>query len=77
MFLPYPSSAFVPIDTMPSLAAAASPRTSRSRRSSRRCAACCWTGPSATTPWQALAWCGGILRVVRRAAAVFFRRRTA
>ena len=48
MYLPFIGSAFVPTDSMSS-GCAGSPSTSRSRRSSRRCAACCSALRSAAT----------------------------
>ena len=75
MFLPYPSSAFVPVDTMPSWiqgVAAHQPvtpviETIRSLLLGT---------PAGSSPWQALAWCAGILAASVAAAAVLFRRRT-
>jgi ABC-2 type transport system permease protein len=75
MFLPYPSSAFVPIHTMPSWIhgfAEHQPvtpviETIRSLLLGT---------PAGSSPWQALAWCGGILVVSTTLAAVLFRRRT-
>jgi ABC-2 type transport system permease protein len=75
MFLPYPSSAFVPVDTMPSWIqgfAAHQPvtpviETIRSLLLGT---------PAGSSPWQALAWCSGILAASIAAAAVLFRRRT-
>ena len=48
LFLPYLSSAFVPVETMRAGLRAVW-RTSRSRRSPRRCAGCCSARPSART----------------------------
>jgi ABC-2 type transport system permease protein len=75
MFLPYPSSAFVPVDTMPSWVqgfAAHQPvtpviETIRSLLLGT---------PAGSSPWEAIAWCGGILAASVAAAAVLFRRRT-
>ena len=75
MFLPYPSSAFVPVDTMPSWIqgfAAHQPvtpviETIRSLLLGT---------PAGSSPWQAIAWCGGILVASVAAAALLFRRRT-
>jgi ABC-2 type transport system permease protein len=75
MFLPYPSSAFVPVDTMPSWiqgVAAHQPvtpviETIRSLLLGT---------PAGSSPWQAVAWCAGILAASVAAAAVLFRRRT-
>lgn len=75
MFVPYASSAFVPIDTMPSWLhgfARHQPvtpviETLRGLLLDR---------PVGAAPVHALAWCGGILVVSVALAAVFFRRRT-
>jgi ABC-2 type transport system permease protein len=75
MFLPYPSSAFVPVDTMPSWVqgfAAHQPvtpviETIRSLLLGT---------PAGSSPWEAIAWCGGILAASVAAAALLFRRRT-
>jgi ABC-2 type transport system permease protein len=76
MFLPYASSAFVPIDTMPSWLhgfARDQPitpviETLRGLLLDR---------PVGDQLWQALTWCGGIVLASIALAAVFFRRRTA
>ncbi|MFI1017943.1 ABC transporter permease [Streptomyces sp. NPDC020965] len=75
-FLPYPSSAFVPIDTMPSWLhtfAAHQPITPliESLRG------LLLSEPVGTAPWTALAWCGGILAVAVAASGTLFRARTA
>jgi ABC-2 type transport system permease protein len=76
MFLPYPSSAFVPVGTMPSWIqgfAAHQPVTPviETLRA-------LLLGTSAgSSPWQAVLWCGGILLAAVVAAGVLFRRRTA
>lgn len=75
MFVPYASSAFVPIGTMPSWLhgfARHQPvtpviETLRGLLLDR---------PVGDAPGQALAWCGGILVVSAVLSAVFFRRRT-
>jgi ABC-2 type transport system permease protein len=75
MFLPYPSSAFVPVDTMPSWiqgVAAHQPvtpviETIRSLLLGT---------PAGSSPWQALAWCAAILIVSITLASALFRRRT-
>jgi ABC-2 type transport system permease protein len=75
MFLPYPSSAFVPVDTMPSWIqgfAGHQPvtpviETIRSLLLGT---------PAGSSPWQALAWCAGILTVSTTLAGVLFQRRT-
>ena len=76
MFLPYPSSAFVPIDTMPSWIqgfAAHQPVTPVIETIR-------WLllgTPAGSSPWEALAWCAGILAASVVASAVLFQRRTA
>lgn len=75
MFLPYASSAFVPIDTMPSWIhgfARHQPvtpviETLRGLLLDR---------PLGDDPWLALAWCGGITLVSVVVAALLFARRT-
>ncbi len=76
MFLPYPSSAFVPIDTMPTWIHGfaehqpATPVIETIR-------GLLLDTPVGAAPWQALAWCGGIVVISVAAAGVLFRRRTA
>jgi ABC-2 type transport system permease protein len=75
MFLPYPSSAFVPIHTMPSWIQGFAERqpvtpvieTIRSLLLG---------APAGSSPWQAIAWCSGILVVSITLAAMLFHRRT-
>jgi ABC-2 type transport system permease protein len=75
MFVPYPSSAFVPVHTMPSWiqgVAGHQPvtpviETIRSLLLGT---------PAGSSPWQALAWCAAILTVSITVAGVLFRRRT-
>lgn len=75
MFLPYPSSAFVPIDTMPSwihgfaLNQPATPVIETIR-------ALLLDRPVGDSGWRALAWSVGILLVSVVAAHLLFRRRT-
>jgi ABC-2 type transport system permease protein len=75
MFLPYASSAFVPINTMPSWIHGfardqpVTPVTETIR-------GLLLDSPVGTSPWQAIAWCLGITVVSVTLAAVFFRRRT-
>ncbi|OLF16820.1 multidrug ABC transporter permease [Actinophytocola xanthii] len=74
MFLPYPSSAFVPIDTMPSWIhgfAEHQPMTPviESMRG------LLLGTPVGDSAWLAIAWCAGILAVALAAASVLFRRR--
>ncbi|HEX5899776.1 MAG TPA: ABC transporter permease [Solirubrobacteraceae bacterium] len=75
MFLPYPSSAFVPVDTMPTWIqgfAGHQPvtpviETIRSLLLGT---------PAGSSPWQAVAWCAALLAVSITLAGVLFRRRT-
>jgi ABC-2 type transport system permease protein len=74
-FLPYASSAFVPVDTMPSWIrgfAENQPVTpvTESIRS------LLLNEPVGSAPWLAVAWCGGILVVSVVLSTVLFRRRT-
>jgi ABC-2 type transport system permease protein len=74
MFLPYPSSAFVPVHTMPGWIqgfAAHQPVTPvvETLRS------LLLGTPAGSSPWQALAWCTAILVVSVALAGVLFRRR--
>ncbi|HZE33947.1 MAG TPA: ABC transporter permease [Actinoallomurus sp.] len=76
MFLPYASSAFVPIDTMPSwLHGFAQGQPVTPVIETLR--GLLLDQPVGDSPWQALAWCGGILLASIALASVFFRRRTA
>jgi ABC-2 type transport system permease protein len=75
-FLPYPSSAFVPIDTMPSwLHGFANNQPVTPVIETLR--GLLLDSPVGTSPWLALAWCGGILVASVALAGVLFRRRTA
>jgi ABC-2 type transport system permease protein len=74
-FLPYPSSAFVPIDTMPSwLHGFANNQPVTPVIETLR--GLLLDTPVGTSPWLALAWCGGILVASVALAGVLFRRRT-
>jgi ABC-2 type transport system permease protein len=74
-FLPYPSSAFVPVNTMPSwIHGFAEHQPVTPVIESLR--GLLLDMPVGNTPWVALAWCGGILVVSVVLAGVFFRRRT-
>jgi ABC-2 type transport system permease protein len=74
-FLPYPSSAFVPIDTMPSwLHGFAEHQPFTPVIESMR--GLLLDTPVGNAPWLALAWCGGILAVAVTASGFLFRRRT-
>jgi ABC-2 type transport system permease protein len=76
-FLPYPSSAFVPIDTMPSwLRGVATYQPVSPVIETVRALLLDQQGV-ASHAWPALAWCAGILAVSMVLAAVLFRRRTA
>ncbi|MEV6953828.1 ABC transporter permease [Streptomyces sp. NPDC051183] len=75
MFLPYPSSAFVPIDTMPDwLHGFADHQPLTPVIESLR--ALLLDQPAGSAPWTALAWCGAILAVAVALTSVLFRRRT-
>jgi ABC-2 type transport system permease protein len=75
-FLPYPSSAFVPIETMPSwLHGFASHQPVTPVIETLR--GLLLDAPVGSNPWQALAWCGGILVASIAVAGVVFRRKTA
>jgi hypothetical protein len=74
-FLPYPSSAFVPIDTMPSWIhgfAGQQPATPVIET----IRGLLLGTPVGTSPWLALAWCGGILLVSVALASALLPRRT-
>jgi ABC-2 type transport system permease protein len=76
LFLPYASSGFVPIDTMPTwLRGFASHQPATPVIDSVR--AHLMSGAAGASTWQALAWCGGILAVSAAASAIVFQRRTA
>jgi ABC-2 type transport system permease protein len=75
MFLPYASSAFVPVDTMPSWLqgfAAHQPVTPVIET----LRGLLLGTPVGSAPWTALAWCAGILAVSVAASAALFQRRT-
>jgi len=75
MFLPYASSAFVPVDTMPSwLQGFAQHQPITPVIETLR--GLLLGTPVGSNPWTALAWCGGILAVSIAASGVLFRRRT-
>ena len=75
MFLPYPSSAFVPIHTMPSWIQGFAEHQPVTPVIETIRSLLLGT-PAGSSPFQALAWCGGILVVSITLAAVLFRRRT-
>ncbi|MEU5000608.1 ABC transporter permease [Streptomyces sp. NPDC021622] len=74
-FLPYPSSAFVPTNTMPNwLQPFATHQPVTQVIESIR--GLLLNQPVGTTPWAAVAWCAGILGVSAAGAGVLFRWRT-
>ncbi|MEO8689369.1 MAG: ABC transporter permease [Solirubrobacteraceae bacterium] len=75
MFLPYASSAFVPVDTMPS-AIQGFARHQPITPVIETLRGLLLGTPVGSSPWTALAWCGGILAVSMAASGVLFRRRT-
>jgi ABC-2 type transport system permease protein len=75
MFLPYASSAFVPIHTMPSWIQGFAHHQPVTPVIETIRGLLLGT-PVGSSPWQALAWCGGILAASVAAAGVLFRRRT-
>lgn len=76
MFLPYASSAFVPIDTMPSWLHGFA-RNQPVTPVIETVRGLLLDQPVGDSAWLALTWCGGILVGSIALAAVFFRRRTA
>lgn len=76
LFLPYLSSAFVPIDTMPG---ALQPITEHQPITpvADTLRGLLLGTPIGSSAWLAVAWCGGLLVVSYVAAAALFRRRTA
>lgn len=76
MFLPYPSSAFVPVETMPSwIHGFADNQPFTPLIESLR--GFLLGTPVGNSPWIALAWCGGILVVSVLMTGRLFKRRTA
>jgi ABC-2 type transport system permease protein len=76
MFLPYPSSAFVPVETMPSwIHGFAEHQPFTPIIESLR--GFLLGTPVGDSAWVALAWCGGILVAAVATTGVLFRRRTA
>ncbi|MDG9705497.1 ABC transporter permease [Streptomyces sp. DH37] len=75
LFLPYPSSAFVPVETMPGWlhGFAGNQPVTPLIESLRGLLLGQEVGGA---PWQALAWCAGILAVSVAASGALFRRRT-
>ncbi|MFE7097081.1 ABC transporter permease [Streptomyces erythrochromogenes] len=75
MFLPYPSSAFVPIETMPGwLHGFAEHQPLTPVIESLR--ALLLAQPAGSAPWTALTWCAAITAAAVTLAAVLFRSRT-
>ncbi|MFC9387162.1 ABC transporter permease [Streptomyces venezuelae] len=75
MFLPYPSSAFVPIDTMPGwLHGFAEHQPVTPLIESMR--GLLLDQPVGNSPWIALAWCAGLLALAVAASGFLFRLRT-
>ena len=75
MFLPYASSAFVPVDTMPSwLQGFAQHQPVTPVIEALR--GLLLGTPVGSNPWTALVWCAGILAVSVTISGVLFRRRT-
>lgn len=75
LFLPYPSSAFVPIHTMPTwLHGFAQHQPATPVIESVR--GLLLDQPVGTAPWLALAWCGGLLIVSVALSGALFRRLT-
>jgi ABC-2 type transport system permease protein len=76
MFLPYASSAFVPVETMPTwLHGFANHQPVTPVIETLR--GLLLGAPLGNSPWLALAWCGGILLASVAASGFLFRRRTA
>jgi ABC-2 type transport system permease protein len=76
MFLPYASSAFVPVDTMPSWLQGFAARQPVTPVTETLRGLLLGT-PVGHAPWTALMWCAGILVVSVAASAWLFGRRTA
>jgi ABC-2 type transport system permease protein len=75
MFLPYASSAFVPVRTMPPwLRGFAGNQPVTPVIESMR--GLLLNTPTGDNPWRAMAWCGSLLLVSLIASAALFRRRT-
>jgi ABC-2 type transport system permease protein len=74
MFLPYPSSAFVPVDTMPSCIQGFAEHQPVTPVIETIRSLLLGT-PAGSSPWQALAWCAAILAVSIALASALFRRR--
>jgi ABC-2 type transport system permease protein len=75
MFLPYASSAFVPIHTMPSWIHGFA-RNQPVTPVTETIRGLLLDSPVGSSPWHAITWCAGIIVVSVALAAMFFRRRT-
>jgi ABC-2 type transport system permease protein len=75
MFLPYASSAFVPVQTMPSWIQGFA-RHQPVTPVVETLRGLLLGTPVGTAPWTALAWCAGILAVSVAASGLLFQRRT-
>ncbi|MEU8796515.1 ABC transporter permease [Spirillospora sp. NPDC048819] len=75
LFLPYPSSAFVPVDTMPDWLHGFA-RNQPATPVIETVRGLLLDQPVGTRPWTALAWCAGILAVSVALSGILFRRRT-
>ena len=75
MFLPYPSSAFVPVATMPSWIQGFAEHQPVTPVIETIRSLLLGT-PAGSSPWQAVAWCAALLTVSITLAGVLFRRRT-
>jgi ABC-2 type transport system permease protein len=76
LFLPYASSGFVPIDTMPTWLRGFA-RNQPATPVIDAVRAHLMSLPAGNSTWLALAWCGGILVVSTAASAFLFQRRAA
>ncbi|MFC7545286.1 ABC transporter permease [Plantactinospora sp. GCM10030261] len=76
MFLPYPSSAFVPVDTMPEWIHGFA-RNQPITPVIETVRGLLLGTPVGASPWRAVAWCVGILAIAIVASGLLFRRRTA
>jgi ABC-2 type transport system permease protein len=76
MFLPYPSSAFVPVDTMPSWIQGFAAHQPISPVTETLRSLLLGT-PAGSSPLEAVLWCAGLLAAAIALSGVLFRRRTA
>ncbi|MFD0853035.1 ABC transporter permease, partial [Actinomadura adrarensis] len=75
LFLPYPSSAFVPVETMPSwMHGFAENQPATPIIESIR--GFLLDQPVGNSPWIALAWCAGFLLIALTVSGPLFRKRT-